>query len=42
MTIISGQTAAVSDLDDSLRLSLRMYQTIHRHARALLDGTYAD
>ena len=42
LTIISGQTSAVADLDDSLRLSLRMYRAIHRHTRSLLNGTYAD
>ena len=41
MTIISGQTSGVADLHDSLRLSLRMYRTIHKHTKSLLDGTYA-
>lgn len=41
MTIIASQTSGVTDLEGSLRLSLRMYQTIHDHAKSLLDGTYA-
>ena len=41
MTIIASQTSGVTDLEGSLRLSLRMYQTIHEHAKSLLDGTYA-
>lgn len=42
MTIIAGQASVVRDLEGSLRLSLRMYRTIHAHTQSLLDGTYAD
>ncbi len=42
ITLIASRAKGLSDINDSLRLSLEMYRTIHRHARALLSGRYAE